>query len=83
MIEWILGEPSQAGWYLVAVRTNDVAELYWVLQLWFNPNTHPKWWAGGGYMSNKGEPYHFQEGVTAHSEIPVFTNIQRQQLSQR
>ena len=67
-----IGIPEKAGWYLVAVRTNDISEYYYVLQLWFNPMSVQKWWTGGGYVSDKSEPYRFSGQVRAYSELPSF-----------
>lgn len=67
-----LGIPTKAGWYLAAVRSNDVEECYYVLQLWFNPMAQHKWWVGGGYVSNQAEKYSLADQVRAYSELPSF-----------
>lgn len=67
---FVIGKPTKAGWYLVAVRTKDDRELYWVLQLWFNPMATPQWWTGGGYVSDISEAYRWQDGVRAYRKLP-------------
>lgn len=67
-----LGIPTEAGWFLAAVRSNDVEECYYVIQLWFNPMSHRKWWVGGGYVSNKAEEYWLADQVRAYSKLPSF-----------
>ncbi len=79
-MNWVVGVPAEASWYLVAVRTNDLDELYYVLQLWFDPYAHPKWWVGGGYTSNHAEPYAFQENVFAYASMPEFSEQTRLSL---
>lgn len=64
--------PTESGWYLVAVKTNDVEEKYCTIQLWFNPMANPKWWVGGGYVSNRAEPYRWAKSISAFCPMPVF-----------
>ena len=73
---WISGEPTAAGWYMFAVRTNDKEERYYVLQMWYNPQAITKYWVGGGYVSNKAEPAngHFQNNVKFYQELPESPN---------
>lgn len=69
---WISGEPKEAGWYMFAVRTNDKKEFYYILQMWFNKDARPKYWVGGGYVSDKSVPAsnHFQDNVKFHKPLP-------------
>lgn len=72
-INWIIGEPEVAGWYLAVVKTNDEQGSYLVLQLWFNPQSTEKWWSGGGYVSSKAEPYSMRDHIMAYAEMPTYT----------
>lgn len=65
-----LGLPSVAGWYLVASRSNDDEENYFVHQVWFNPMSPDKFYAGAGSISRKAEPYYLRSNVRAYSNVP-------------
>lgn len=67
---FIMGLPKKAGWYLAVARSHDEHEAYSVLQLWYNPMATPKWWAGGGYVSNHAEAYRWENGIRAYKSVP-------------
>lgn len=67
---WQKVDPPKAGWYIAAIRSNDVAELYSVREVWFNPSAPHKWWDrcdhGHSCQSWIGEK------VVAWRELPKF-----------
>lgn len=65
-----IGLPVEAGWYLVAARSNDAKETYFVHQVWFNPMSIDKFYAGAGSLSSKSEPYYLRDNVRAYAPIP-------------
>lgn len=67
-----IGLPKKAKWYLVAVRSNDREEYYNVFQAWFNPDSPNDWYIGGGYVSNKSEPFQQKDRIRAYREMPKF-----------
>lgn len=69
--DWIAGEPFAPGWYIAAVRSNEPFEYYYVLQLWFNPESSHKWFTGGGYVSAHSEPYHLTQNVKFYMTMPT------------
>lgn len=67
---FVIGLPKKAGWYLVAARSNDDEEMYFVHQVWFNPMSIDKFYAGAGSLSNQSEPYYLRENVRAYAQMP-------------
>lgn len=63
-----IGIPVKAGWYLVAARSNDDEERYFVHQIWFNPMSIDKFYAGAGCA--KKEPYYLRDNVRAFANVP-------------
>ena len=82
MSGWIMGEPTKAGWYICAVRTNDPTEQYYVLQLWFNPDATPKYWTGGGYVSDTAQKYWGQDRIRAYQNLPLPPDMHLQDAAQ-
>ena len=64
------GHPVDAGWYLVAARSNDDEEKYFVHMVWFNPMSTDKFYAGAGSLSTKSEPYYLRDKVRAYANVP-------------
>lgn len=65
-----IGPPKVAGWYLVAARSNDKEERYFVHQVWFNPDSIYGFYAGAGLTQK--EPYYLRDKVKAFAHVPDF-----------
>lgn len=65
-----IGLPTEAGWYLVAARSNDEIETYFVHLVWFNPMSIDKFYVGNGSTLGKSEPYYLSENVRAFAPVP-------------
>lgn len=67
---FVIGLPNEAGWYLVAARSNEDEETYFVHEVWFNPMSIDKFYVGAGSLSGRSEPYYLRDHVRAYAQLP-------------
>lgn len=72
-VVWQSGEPDISGYYLVAWRSSLTEVI--VSELWYNPDSSPKWWWSRGYTGERrSNPMDnaFKREVLAWTYMPEF-----------